>query len=151
MVESTVRQHIGACFSALEHKVLSQLSEACQQLAVLSNASTQDKPLLQVRVGCVPANAVHVGTWLTLDALEVLKACKLEVFCLVQVTVSISDSGSQVDSHLGDPKQQLQLDLQVNSNHRNHSKQSSFRKRAVICSTASYHLSVSDQETTFNS
>lgn len=91
VVESTVRQHIGACFSALEHKVLSQLAEACQQLASVSNASTRDKPLLQVRIGCVPANAVHFGTWLTLDVLQVQKACKLEVFWLTQVTDSISD------------------------------------------------------------
>ena len=56
VVESTVRQHIGACFSALEQRVLSTLSEASQRLSSSSaaapaprqDASTQDKPLLQV-------------------------------------------------------------------------------------------------------
>ena len=55
VVESTVRQHIGACFSALERRVLSTLSEASQRLssgpaaapAPSQDASTQDKPLLQ--------------------------------------------------------------------------------------------------------
>lgn len=48
VVESTVRQHIGACFTALEQKVLSQLSEASERLASNSQATTEDKPLLQV-------------------------------------------------------------------------------------------------------
>ena len=55
VVESTVRQHIGACFSALEQRVLSTLSEASQRLssspaaspAPSQDTSTQDKPLLQ--------------------------------------------------------------------------------------------------------
>ncbi|DBB17629.1 TPA: hypothetical protein ACH3X3_002673 [Trebouxia sp. C0006] len=55
VVESTVRQHIGACFSALEQRVLSTLSEASQKLSSSpaasftpsQDASTQDKPLLQ--------------------------------------------------------------------------------------------------------
>ena len=55
VVESTVRQHIGACFSALEQRVLSTLHEASQRLssspaaspAPSQDTSTQDKPLLQ--------------------------------------------------------------------------------------------------------
>ena len=77
MVESTVRQHIGACFSALEHKVLSQLSEACEQLASMSNASTQDKPLLQVRIGS--SESMQTG------------------FCFASITLS---SQSVTPSHL---------------------------------------------------
>ncbi len=58
VVESTVRQHIGACFSALEQRVLSTLREASQRLssnpaaapASSQDASTQDKPLLQASI-----------------------------------------------------------------------------------------------------
>lgn len=48
MVESTVRQHIGACFSSLEQRVLGVLFEASQRLASNGSAEAQDKPLLQV-------------------------------------------------------------------------------------------------------
>ena len=50
VVESTVRQHVGACFSALEKKVLDQLKDTSERLTSNSTASTQDKPLLQVCV-----------------------------------------------------------------------------------------------------
>ena len=60
VVESTVRQHIGACFSALEQRVLSTLSEATQKMGSGPNAASapaQDKPLLQV---CVSLPVFHL-------------------------------------------------------------------------------------------
>ena len=58
VVESTVRQHIGACFSSLEQKVLGVLSDASQRLASNSSADAQDKPLLQV--GWQEAQLQHI-------------------------------------------------------------------------------------------
>lgn len=50
VVESTVRQHIGACFSALEQRVLATLSDASHQLATgaAPGGSPTDKLLQQV-------------------------------------------------------------------------------------------------------
>ena len=48
VVESTVRQHIGACFSALEQRVLTTLTDASHQLGATPNTPPADKLILQV-------------------------------------------------------------------------------------------------------
>ena len=48
VLESTVRQHIGACFAALEQRVLATLGEASHQLATGNNNPT-DKLISQVQ------------------------------------------------------------------------------------------------------
>ena len=53
VLESTVRQHIGACFSALEQRVLATLSEASRQLATGTHNPT-DKLISQVWHLCCP-------------------------------------------------------------------------------------------------
>ena len=66
VVESTVRQHIGTCFSALERRVLATLSDASHQLATgtVSTTRSTDKLILQVQTllpSHKPVVLVHNG------------------------------------------------------------------------------------------